>query len=114
MIDAASAVLGDPDLTEAFVIRRPTVGMQEGVAVSTGFTDIAAIGSVQPPTPAMLQGLPEGQRLAETIAVFTLTEVKAVPGAPDEIVFGDGRLYRVVALDKWPDHYRALAQRVLP
>lgn len=114
MIDAASDVLADPDLTEAFTIRRPTVGMQEGVGVSTGFEDIEARGSVQTPTPAMLQGLPEGQRLAETIAVFTLTEIKATPGAPDEILLGDGRLYRVVALDKWPDHYRALAQRVLP
>jgi hypothetical protein len=58
--------------------------------------------------------LKEGQRLDELIAVFTLTEVKATPGAPDEIVLGDGRLFRVVGLERWQDHYRALAQRVFP
>lgn len=112
MISPAARVLANKNLVEAFLIRRPTPAMQEGVAVSTS-ADIEASGSLQPAKPADLQGLPEGQRLLETIAVWTRTEVKAEPGAPDELVWS-GRTYRVVALERWPDHYRALAQRVIP
>jgi hypothetical protein len=112
VISPAARVLANPNLVEAFTIRRPTPAMQEGVETVTN-ADIAASGSLQPAKPADLQGLPEGQRLAETIAVWTTTEVKADPGAPDELLWS-GRTYRVVALERWPDHYRALAQRVLP
>lgn len=112
MIDAASAVLSNPMLTQPFTIRRPTPAMQEGVAVSTS-AETTARGSVQPPRTSELQGLPEGQRLLEHVSVWSKTEIKADPGAPDELVV-DGKLYRVVGLETWPDHYRALAQRVLP
>lgn len=112
MINPAARVLANPNLVESFTIRRPTAGMQDGVAVATN-ADLPASGSIQPPKPADLQGLTEGQRLLETIAVWTTTEVKAAPGAPDELVW-KGKTYRVVALETWPGYYRAIAQRVNP
>lgn len=107
-------LMSDPDFIESVTLRRPTPSMQEGVAVATHVdTTITAI--VQPATPRELMGLPEGQRLKDVVSVWSATEMKAEPGAPD-ILLRSGRSYRVIKLEPWAEagYYRAFAEGFEP
>ena len=114
-------LLRDPDFAEPFHVTRREAVDDGGDDYRLEQSELEAVGSVQPATPAELERLPEEDRDKETIAVFTAFPLRAGgrgTARPDRItLLRSDATYLVVAVEPWVHlgctWCRALAQREL-
>ena len=90
----------------------------DGFPVYNAPTELQMKAVVHNATPADLQMLPEGERVKETIIIFTRTAlVTADTSSKDaaDVVQYSGKRYRVLLSENWlaqSGHYRCWAQRI--
>lgn len=87
----------------SFDVERPAAGWLRG-APNGAVQTFAASGVVQPAGEQQLSQLPEGDRLRETIAVYTACVLRA-GGAdvPADCILWQGARYRVASVRRWAD-----------
>lgn len=78
---------------------------------------VSLTAHIQPASPRQMLALPEGQRTAETLVVFSGSELRAAssPGGADgDVLTWRGEEFAVISVEQWKemgDFYKALAQR---
>lgn len=115
VMDLSSVVL---DFADDYVVTRrgPTMYGSDGKADAPSSTTLTVKAVVHPANGRDLQRLPEGARADETIAVFTVAELKtaATANEPDLISVG-GRSFEIVHVEPWDvlgNFFRCLAMRL--
>ncbi len=95
----------DPHFTRCFTVKRPTPGSFDagGIWVPGPYDDLPFTGSVQPATPKQMELLPSGTNIANTIGVWTGEELVCDDSQSlnSDVVFVDGKSYRVTKLLDW-------------
>lgn len=96
-----SDLITDPDFTHpgGITLRRANRTLADGTSRETS-TDQNIVAVVQPASQFELKAMPEGTRLDNVIAVYSLVEIRCTPQAQD-IVLVDGVLYRAVKSEPW-------------
>ncbi len=115
IVDVSAALKG---LTETVPVARTAAGTITLGRVTAGASSALSISaSVQPATPEDMKRLPEGQRIDETIKLYTTTELKTVDvdaqTAADRITY-DGQVYEVQQVTPWSEvggYWRVFAKR---
>ena len=108
----------DPDFVQTITRLRPTTTVaKEGVASNT-YASASVVGCVQPPNDDDVKLLPEGTRLSDCVAFFTLDDVSIGDGAsqlPDLLVV-DSKKYRIIHVDNFSanGYSRFIAARYYP
>ena len=115
VVDVSEALRG---ITESVSVTRIAAGSRTLGRWTDGSTSVITIDAcVQPATDEDMQRLPEGQRIEETISIFTTTELKTVSvdgQTPADRVSYDGEVYEVQSVTPWSEvggYYHVLAKR---
>ena len=116
MIDL-SEIVNDPDLGQPFTITRTTGEFAAGGWQADAPTLIPAFGVITVASDEALQQVPEGDRVAGSMMVFTQTPIYQTlvnqSGISDTLVWR-GNTYRVQAAGPWEDYgyYQAIIARM--
>lgn len=94
-------IVSDPDFTRPITLRRPTRTEVQGMTRTT-YVDSSINAIVEPASEFEVLQLPEGSRLRNVLAVYSIVELKADTETQDVIVV-DGALYRAIRVEPWPD-----------
>lgn len=104
MIDV-SELMDDPDLSQAFQIKRRAGGfLNEGRWISGAETILDRVGIIQPSKAAdVLQFLPEGERSNTVITIHSKQDILMAKssGQESDVVIWNGRQYRVAYSKPW-------------
>lgn len=108
----------DPDFVQTITrFRAITTLGQEGVAGNT-YSTASVVGCVQPPSDDDAKLLPEGVRLSDCMAFYTLDDVSAGDGASQlpDILQVSGKNYRILSIDNYASkgYSRFIAHRYPP
>lgn len=117
MIDV-SDIINDPDFAQPFTIKRST----GGAFVSGGYTSsnstIQGYGVIQPASDREHEQVPEGERVAGSISIYSATALYTTyggdPSGLSDIVTWRGDDYRIVSVGPYQDFgfFKALAVRM--
>lgn len=97
-------MMGIPGPVRKFSVERGSAGAYvNGAFVPGATTTLVVLGSVQPLNGRELENLPEGQRVKESIKIYTATELKTVDEVNQikaDVVIDGGKRYEVQTVDR--------------
>lgn len=102
-----SRILRSPRFVQEVIRRRPKTTIDDFGVASTAYDEQPIQASVQPLTPAQAKLLPEGTRLDNVLAFFSIDEMSPGNGKdkePDVMVTHDGNAYKVIQSEPWGDN----------
>ncbi len=102
----------DIDTGEIIVVERKTGGYVDGIYVDSIASTFKTLASVQQPTPAQLQTLPEGERDSNPRLFISKKALKTVSdrdNTPADIVTYKGDKFKIISVGNWSAYGYSMA-----